>query len=270
MAEQPVALTIAGSDSSAGAGLQADLKVFTARGVYGVTAVTSVVAEVPGRVSRIMALEPGLVSEQIRLLLRAFPVGAAKTGLLCNAAIVSAVAREWREAGNARPLVVDPVMVATSGDSLLEPAAIDVYERELFPQATLLTPNLDEAERLLGEPIRQPAAMRRAVAALAQKYGVAVLLKGGHLRQTRALDLLWERGKITEVSARFLPGIATHGTGCTFSAAIAAELAKGTDLCTAVTRGKRVVTAAIRRHFVWQNGQSKIVALNHQPASAAR
>ncbi len=271
MAEKPVALTIAGSDSSAGAGLQADLKVFTARGVYGVTAVTSVVAEVPGRVSRIMALDPNLVGEQIRLLLRAFPVGAAKTGLLCNASIVSTVAREWQgEAGNRRPLVVDPVIIATSGDALLDPEAIAVYERELFPQATLLTPNLDEAERLLGEPIRQPAAMRRAVTALAQKYGVAVLLKGGHLRQKRALDLLWERGKVTEVSARFLPGIATHGTGCTFSAAIAAELAKGADLRTAVTRGKRVVTAAIRRHFVWRNGEGEVVALNHQPASVAR
>jgi hydroxymethylpyrimidine/phosphomethylpyrimidine kinase len=133
-----------------------------------------------------------------------------------------------------------------------------------------LTPNLDEAERLLGESIRQPAAMRRAVMALARKYGVAVLLKGGHLRQRCALDLLWEGGKITEVSARFLPGVATHGTGCTFSAAITAELAKGADLRTAVTRGKRAVTAAIRRRFVWRNEEGEIVALNHRPASGAR
>src|SRR5437763_15035198 len=141
MAEIPVALTIAGSDSSAGAGIQADLKTFAARGVYGVCAVTCIVAEIPGNVGRIQAADPEIVREQIALLLEKFPVGAIKTGLLCNAAIVSAAAGSLRKF-EPRNLVVDPVMKASSGDVLLDPEAIHFYERELFPLATLITPNL--------------------------------------------------------------------------------------------------------------------------------
>src|SRR5947207_12606791 len=156
----PVALTIAGSDSSAGAGAQADLKTFTALGVYGLTAITCIVAETPGKVSRIQPADPEIVHEQIELLLKHFPVAAIKTGLLCNAAIVAQVVRSLRKVKR-RQLVVDPVMIATSGDVLLAPKAIQLYEHELFPLATLITPNLDEAARLAGGPIEDLADMRR-------------------------------------------------------------------------------------------------------------
>src|SRR6202035_2053461 len=149
----PVALTIAGSDSSAGAGIQADLKTFSALGVYGLTAVTCIVAEIPGKVSRIEPVSAAIVHEQIEVLTN-FPIEAIKTGLLCSAEIISAVAKAIRAKGRISaqrvPIVIDPVIVATSGDMLVEPAAIAAYEKELFLLASLIIPNLDEAERLLG------------------------------------------------------------------------------------------------------------------------
>ena len=257
----PVALTIAGSDSSAGAGAQADLKTFTALGVYGLTAITCIVAETPGKVSRIQPADPEIVREQIELLLKNFPIAAIKTGLLCNAEIVAQVVRSLGKVKRRR-LVVDPVMIATSGRVLLQPEAIQIYERDLFPLATLITPNLDEATELLGHPIRDLAAMHRATGTLATKYGTAVLLKGGHLRGRRAIDVFSSGDRTTEYSAAFLPGVKTHGTGCTYSAAIAAELAKGAELPRAITVAKKIVSSAIRSHFVWKSGRGKIFALN--------
>lgn len=265
----PVALTVAGSDSSAGAGLQADLKVFQARGVYGVNAVTSVVAETPGKVARLEPLEPEMVRAQIALLRENFPIRAAKTGMLASAAIVSVVAREFLD-DKKIPLVVDPVMIATSGHRLLEADAVAVYERELFPRAQLLTPNLEEAAVLLGEPIRDLPAMRSAVIALAQKYRTSILLKGGHRRGRRAIDLLHVRGRTLELSAEFIAGVKTHGTGCAFSAAITAELAKGIDLIRAARTAKGVVTAAIRDHFLWRKNGNAIFALNHSASVRRR
>jgi len=256
-----VALTIAGSDSSAGAGAQADLKTFTALGVYGLTAITCIVAETPGKVSRIQAADPEIVREQIELLLKNFPVAGIKTGLLCNAEIVAQVVRSLRKVKE-RPLVVDPVMVATTGDVLLAPEAIQIYERELLPLATLITPNLDEAGRLLGGSIRDLAAMHWGARALAKKYRTAVLLKGGHLRGRRAIDVLSFGDCTKEYSAAFLPGLKTHGTGCTYSAAITAELAKGVELPRAIATAKRFVASAIRLHFAWKSGRGKIFALN--------
>ena len=170
--EIPVALTIAGSDSSAGAGVQADLKTFSALGVYGLNAVTCVVAETPGKVSRIEPLSAKIVREQIKVLAKNFPIAAIKTGLLYSAEIVSLVAREIVNLARKKqriPLVIDPVTVATSGDLLLRPNAIKRYESELFPLATLLTPNLDEAEKWIGEPIRDLKAMRKAGKKLQKK-----------------------------------------------------------------------------------------------------
>jgi hydroxymethylpyrimidine/phosphomethylpyrimidine kinase len=256
-----VALTVAGSDSSAGAGAQADLKTFTALGVYGVTAITCIVAETPGKVSRIQAADPEIVREQIELLLKSFPVAGIKTGLLCNEEIVAQVVRSLRKAKGCR-LVVDPVMVATTGDVLLAPEAIQIYERELLPLATLITPNLDEAGRLLGGSIRDLAAMRWGARTLAKKYGTAVLLKGGHLRGRRAIDVLSSGDCTKEYSAAFRPGLKTHGTGCTYSAAITAELAKGVELPRAIATAKRFVSSAIRSHVAWKSGRGKIFALN--------
>jgi hydroxymethylpyrimidine/phosphomethylpyrimidine kinase len=256
----PVALTIAGSDSSAGAGIQADLKTFSALGVYGLTAVTCVVAETPGRVSKIEPVSAELVRDQIEVLLRSFPVAAIKTGLLFSASIIAEVARVLR-AHRSTPLVIDPVMVATSGDALLEDDAIQTYERDLFPLAALVTPNLGEAGRLIGKRITELTGMREAGEILAKKYGVPVLLKGGHLTGDDAIDLLFSKDSVTEFSAPFSRGVATHGTGCTYSAAITAGLAGRLSLEEAIRRAKKFVTATIAQHYAWD----AIHALNHSP-----
>ena len=264
----PVALTIAGSDSSAGAGIQADLKTFSALGVYGLTAVTCIVAEIPGKVSRIEPLSAEIVREQIQVLVKNFPIGAVKTGLLCSAEIVYAVATaiRWidRISGQRIPIVIDPVIVATSGDMLLEPAAIEAYEKELFPLASLITPNLDEAERLLRTEIRDRQAMHRAGKELEREFGTAILVKGGHLRGRDAVDVLFIDGKVIEFSAPKTFGVATHGTGCTYSAAITAGIASGLSLEEAVTRAKKFVTESIAQHFRWMSPSGKkLDALKH-------
>jgi len=257
----PVALSIAGSDNSAGAGAQADLKTFTALGVYGLTAITCVVAEVPGCVSAIASVPPEVVAEQIRLSLSAYPVGAVKTGMLHSRATIEAVCDVLE---NARPqLVVDPVMIATSGASLLEPEGIDAYRNRLFPLATLVTPNLDEARVLWGHPVANLPEMREAGRALCDRFGCAFLLKGGHLKG-EAVDLLvTPDGAMTDFTTPRVPGVSTHGTGCTLSAAIAAGLAKGMPLAEAIACAKRFVTRAIAEHYAWIGARGEIHALNH-------
>jgi hydroxymethylpyrimidine/phosphomethylpyrimidine kinase len=256
----PVALTIAGSDSSAGAGIQADLKTFSALGVYGLSAVTCVVAETPGCVSTMEPVSAALVRDQIDVVLRSFPVGAIKTGLLFSAEIVTAIAQVLRE-HRSRPVVIDPVMVATSGDPLLQDNAIEAYEQELFPLAALLTPNLGEAARLGGRAIDDLDAMYQAGRMLAEKFGVPILLKGGHLSGEQAIDILFQGNNSIEFSAPFSRGVATHGTGCTYSAAITAGLAAGLALEEAIRRAKSFVSAAIAQHHAWD----RIHALNHSP-----
>ena len=261
-ATPPVALTIAGSDSSAGAGLQADLKTFSAHGVYGLTVVTCVVAETPGQVVRIEPVSPPSVRDQIAVLLDHFPVAAVKTGLLYSVEIISAVVQTLVSREKHRiPLIVDPVMIATSGDRLLQPEAVALYETELFPRATLITPNLDEASALLGRPIADEQSMNEAGRALADRYETSVLLKGGHLSGNDAIDLLFQGERITKFTAPFVRGVATHGTGCTYSAAITAGLANGLPLEEAIAAAKQFVTASIQNHFQWGSVQ----ALNHSP-----
>ncbi len=264
----PVALTIAGSDSSAGAGVQADLKTFSVFGVYGLTAVTCIVAEIPGRVSRIEAVSARIVREQIEVLAKNFKIAAIKTGLLCSAEIISAVAKTIRGIENLSvpriPLVIDPVIVATSGDPLLEPAAIEAYEKKLFPLASVITPNLDEAEQLLGTKIRDRQSMHRAGKELKRKLGTAILLKGGHLAGDYAVDLLFIDERVVEFSAPLVRGVATHGTGCTYSAAITAGLASGLSLEEAIRRAKKFVTKSIARHLRWTSRSGKnLDALRH-------
>jgi hydroxymethylpyrimidine/phosphomethylpyrimidine kinase len=265
----PVALTIAGSDSSAGAGIQADLKTFSAFGIYGLTTVTCVVAEMPGKVSRIQDLGADIVRQQIEVLLDGFAIAAIKTGMLYSADIISVVAKTLVDRARLVPLVIDPVMVATSGDALLQPDAIACYEKELFPRASLITPNLDEAAQLLGITIKTVARMRTAGKKLVKKYRVPILLKGGHLAGDKAIDLLFLGDKIIEFSAPFVQGVSTHGTGCTYSAAITAGLASGLSLEESVRRGKQFVTQAIAQHFTWNsNSGGAIHALNHSPNEA--
>lgn len=264
----PVTLTIAGSDNSAGAGIQADLKTFSAIGVYGLTAVTCVVAEVPGKVTAIQPIEPRIVAEQIRLSFEAFPIAALKTGMLFSAEIIDAVCDTLNEvyAGSAhRPfLVVDPVMVASSGDLLLKPEAIALFTERLFPLADLITPNLDEVRTLLGRPVTSVPEMERAGAELVERYGCAFLLKGGHLREERATDILFlKNGARHAFSAPFVHGVSTHGTGCTTAAAITAYVGRGLPLPEAVERAKLYVTKAIRKLHRWPSRVGMTDALNH-------
>jgi hydroxymethylpyrimidine/phosphomethylpyrimidine kinase len=188
--------------------------------------------------------------------------------LLLSAEIVDTVASVLVDlsADSARhfPLVIDPVTVATSGDLLLRPDAIELYESNLFPLATLITPNLDEAARLFGQKIEDRQSMEKAVKALADQYRVSILLKGGHLAGDNAIDLLFHRGKLTEFWAPFVRDVATHGTGCIYSAAITAGLASGLSLEDAIGRAKKFVTTAIARRFRWASRSGKDVdALNH-------
>ncbi len=257
---RPVAMTIAGSDNSAGAGIQADLKTFSYFGCYGLTTITCVVAEIPGKVTSIQPIKTQVVSEQISLSLEAFPVAAVKTGMLFSTAIVETVAALL--SSTKAHLIVDPVMVASSGDRLLKQSAITAYEKLLFPEATLITPNLDELKILSGRDISNLQEMKDAGRSLVDRYGTAFLLKGGHLRGKRAVDYLATTDGFEEFSAPFISKVETHGTGCTYSSAIAANLAQGRSLSESVAAAKDYVTAAIKQHLNWHG----VAALEHFPA----
>lgn len=239
----------------------------SALGTYGLTALSCVVAEVPGKVSAIQGLPPALVAEQIRLSFEAFPVMAVKTGMLYSAEILRAVVEtlaEMRPQAGTPPLVVDPVMVATSGDRLLEPESLEVYRTGLFPRATLITPNLDEAVVLLGRDIRSRAELAEAGRALVREYGVAFLMKGGHLKESVAADVLvLPTGEDHWFEAPFIRGVSTHGTGCTYSAAIAAELGKGADLVRAVGAAKQFLSRAVSQYIRWNKEGIQTDALHH-------
>ena len=238
-----VALTIAGSDPSGGAGLQADLKTFHRFGVYGEAVVTLVTVQNTVRVSRVEVLSPELVLEQLNAVLEDIPPGAAKTGALGSAEMVEAIARA--AAGFAFPLVVDPVMISKHGLPLLSEDAARAIRVELLPRAVLVTPNVPEAEALAGIPVRTPAGMRRAARAIADMGARAVLIKGGHM-EGDALDILWDGMEWREFAAPRIETRHTHGTGCTYSAAITAGLACGLELGEAVARAKRFIQEAIR------------------------
>lgn len=242
-----VALTIAGSDSGGGAGLQADLKTFAAHGVHGTSAITAVTAQNSVTVTRWVALDPAMVVEQIETVAVDMPVAAVKTGMLANAAIVEAVAQAAARLGLPN-LVVDPVMVAKGGHRLLDADAERAYVRTLFPRALLVTPNLLETGALLGRVIATREDMRAAAAALKTMGPRAVLVKGGHLPGD-AVDVLCDDDGVLELTAPRIDTKNTHGTGCTYSAAIAARLALGASLREAVSGAKEYVTEAIRRSY---------------------
>jgi hydroxymethylpyrimidine/phosphomethylpyrimidine kinase len=266
----PVAITIAGSDNSAGAGIQADLKTFSHFGVYGQTVVTCVVAEVPGKVASTQPVDLDVIRGQLRLSLIHFPVSAIKTGMLYSRAIIDLVCEILESVKPRPPLVVDPVMVAGSGDRLLQPDAVNEYSSRLFSMAAVITPNLDEARVLIQEKIQSLEQMQAAAKALSQKYGVPILLKGGHLAGDAAIDVLADQHSVREFSAPFERGIVTHGTGCTYSAAIAAGLATGHPLDEAVQTAKKYITECIRRSFRWETSKGEVWALRHSwPESRA-
>jgi hydroxymethylpyrimidine/phosphomethylpyrimidine kinase len=239
------ALTIAGSDSGAGAGIQADLKTFAAHGVYGVCAVTAVTAQNTMGVTSFEALSADLVTAQVEAVVADIGVHAAKTGMLANAAIVEAVVAAVRDL-EIPLLVVDPVMVAKSGDRLLDDEAVAAMKTELLRLAFLITPNIPETEALTGVVIRNDADRREAAHRLADLGANASVIKGGHFPSEAIVDLLYDGHAFTEFRHERVPGRHTHGTGCTFAAAITAQLALGRSLIEAVPLAQRYVAGAIR------------------------
>ena len=239
----PAALTIAGSDPSGGAGIQADLKTFHQFGVYGEAVVTLLTVQNTTRVSRVEVMPPGLVEEQIAAVLEDIPPAAAKTGALGSAEMVCAVARAAAQFDF--PLVVDPVTISKHGQPLIAEDAVRVLRDQLIPRAALLTPNVPEAEVLAGIPIGSLDEMREAARRILSLGARAVLVKGGHLKGD-AVDLLFDGAEFTEFAAPRVPTRHTHGTGCTYSAAITAGLALELTLGDAVARAKRFVHEAIR------------------------
>jgi hydroxymethylpyrimidine/phosphomethylpyrimidine kinase len=290
--QRPVALTIAGSDSGGGAGIQADLKTFAALGVHGASAIACLTAQNPSRVLAIEPCSPKMLRQQIEAVFEELNPRAVKTGMLFSAKNISVVAEflvgrassragfsastinggsRGRSPHQKLPLIVDPVLVSTSGAKLLKSSAIKILTEKLLPLATLVTPNLSEAEILSGQKISSVEEMREAARKIHSRFGCAVLLKGGHLRFVKSLngdslnrktiqpfnhstiqqaaDIFFD-GKIELLlSAPFVKGVRTHGTGCTYSAAICAALALGNDLPRAVEIGKQFVTAAISSSY---------------------
>ena len=241
---RPAALTIAGSDSGGGAGIQADLKTFQALGVHGMSAVTAITAQNTVGVRGVQEVAPDLVAAQIDAVLEDIGVDGAKSGMLASAPIIRAVAERVRHWDLGPVLVVDPVMVAKSGDRLLREDAVQALVTELLPLAAVVTPNLPEAEVLVGGPIVSDDDMRAAVRAIVALGPRSVVLKGGH-RSGDATDLFFDGTRELSLPARRIETRSTHGTGCTFSAAIAARLARGDALEDAVRAAKAYLTAAL-------------------------
>ena len=238
-----VAMTIAGSDPSGGAGLQADLKTFHQHGVYGTSVVTLLTVQNTQKVESVEVLRPEFVVLQLDAVLDDIPPTAAKTGALGNAAVIEAIAE--RAERFSFPLVIDPVMASKHGAPLIDDEAVQVLRRKLLPHAFLITPNVPEAARLAEMEVTDLPAMEKAAAVISRLGAKNVLVKGGHL-QGDPLDVLWTAGENHSLPAERVDTTHTHGTGCVFSAAITARLAKGEDLVTAVKAAKQFITAAIQ------------------------
>jgi hydroxymethylpyrimidine/phosphomethylpyrimidine kinase len=260
-ADPPRALTIAGSDSGGGAGIQADLKTFAALGVYGMSAITAVTVQNTKGVSGYEELSPETVGDQIRAVATDIGVDAAKTGMLASAAIIEAVADAVRETRIAK-LVVDPVFVSKHGHPLLQEDAVDSLRSTIVPLATVVTPNLPEAAGLAGFEVRSRQDMKRAAEAILELGAGSVLVKGGHMDEGgRASDLFFDGDCIEWLDAERIDTPHTHGTGCVLSAAITAHLAKGSETLEAVSRGKEFVTEAIRNALEIGEGIGPVNAL---------
>ncbi len=258
------ALTIAGSDSGAGAGIQADLKTFAARGVYGTSVIAAITAQNTLEVTGVLELSPAIVEAQLDAVLSDIGTDAAKTGMLSSASIIELVSDKLR-AWNIDRLVVDPVMVAKGGDRLLREDAVTTLKEKLLPLALVLTPNLPETETLVGHPARTREERERAAHEITALGVRNVVIKGGHA-EGPPVDLLFDGRDFIEYRAERIESRNTHGTGCTFSAAIAAELAKGRSVPDAIGEAKRYITEAIRHAPGIGAGHGP---LNHFPTGAA-
>lgn len=237
------ALTIAGSDCSGGAGIQADLKTMMANGVYGMSAITALTAQNTTGVAAIMNVTPEFLEQQLDCILTDIFPDAVKIGMVSDKDLIRVIAGKLRQY-QPNHVVVDPVMVATSGARLIADDAVEVLQRELFPLATVLTPNIPEAEVLWGAEIDSKEMMERAAEEIGRKYGCGVLLKGGHSIND-ANDLLYKGGELTWFAGKRIDNPNTHGTGCTLSSAIAANLAKGCELAEAVRLAKEYISGAL-------------------------
>jgi len=253
----PSVLTIAGSDSSAGAGIQADLKTFAALGVYGTCAITAVTAQNTLGVTAVHEVPPEIVAAQVEAVVTDIRPDAVKTGMLAGAAIIEVVAAKVREHGLPN-LVVDPVMVAKSGDRLLREDAVAALRELLLPLATVVTPNLPEAEALTGRTIESDDDVRRAAKEIVAMGARSAVVKGGHRESAEAVDLLYDGNAFREYAAPWVETASTHGTGCTFASAIAACLAQGTPLADAVAEAKAYLTEALRRAYPIGGGHGPV------------
>ncbi|MBQ8599246.1 MAG: bifunctional hydroxymethylpyrimidine kinase/phosphomethylpyrimidine kinase [Oscillospiraceae bacterium] len=237
------ALSIAGSDSSGGAGIQADIKTMSANGIYAMTAITALTAQNTTGVTDIMEATPDFLAAQLDAVFTDITPDAVKIGMVSSAALIRVIAEKLQQYG-AKHIVVDPVMVATSGSKLLQDEALSALCDLLLPLSEVITPNIPEAEVLSGRKIESPADMEIVAQLISEQYHCAVLLKGGH-DLNDANDLLWKDGKAQWFKGRRINNPNTHGTGCTLSSAIASNLAKGCDLCTAVQRSKDYISGAL-------------------------
>lgn len=237
------ALTIAGSDSSGGAGIQADIKTMMANGVYAMSAITALTAQNTMGVTGIQEVSPEFLGQQLDAVFTDIYPDAVKIGMVSSAELIAMIARKLREYG-ARHIVVDPVMVATSGSRLIREDAIEMLKKELFPMAEILTPNIPEAEVLTGREIHTREDMEEAAREIGEAYGCAVLCKGGHQRND-ADDLLYADGAVTWFYGKRIQNPNTHGTGCTLSSAIASNLSRGYSLKEAVERAKTYISGAL-------------------------
>ena len=259
MTTPPTAMTIAGSDSGGGAGIQADLKTFAALGVYGTSVITAITAQNTQGVTAIHEIPVDLIRAQMDAVVSDIGADAVKAGMLSSAEIIETVAEAVRSLG-LTTLVVDPVMVAKGGDRLLREDAVEALRTRLLPLATVVTPNGPEAEVLSGITIHTPQEARQAAESIVRMGAKSVVVKGGHLTGKDAVDLFYDGTTFRELSAPRIDTRNTHGTGCTFASAIAAGLARGLTLEEAVTRAKEYVTEAIRANLDVGHGHGP---LNH-------
>lgn len=260
MKKYPIALTIAGSDSGGGAGIQADLKAFSFHHVHGTSAITCITAQNPDGVTGILEVPVELVEKQIIAVLDFFPVSAIKTGMLFSVEIINIVVENLKT--KQCKLVVDPVMVATSGAKLLKDDAISSILENLLPISSVVTPNKDEAEILLDKSIQSYDQMEEVTVEIYQKYKVPILLKGGHIQKDGNLkDVLYDGTRIYTFHSTYLPSMSTHGTGCTYSSSIAALLSRGYNLEKSVELAKKYLHQSILQSY----NVGKISSLNHCP-----
>ena len=249
----PQVLTIAGSDSGGGAGIQADIKAMSANGVFAMSVITAITAQNTEEVTDVFELPTGIIASQMDAVFDDFEVAGVKTGMLSSTAVVEVVAKMLKPQ-NVTNLVVDPVMISKSGHPLIKPDAVEAMKQQLFPLALLVTPNVHEAQQLSGIEIKSLADARRA-AKVIHGFGCKhVLIKGGHLLAERATDLLYDGRFFNIFKGEFIETPHTHGTGCTYASAITAHLARGKSLADAVQTAKTYLTEAIRHSLAIGHG----------------